>query len=143
MNRIERSAEISKRVQALAKLDPFVVCTLQGRDFKLEFDNTAIKAVLTELGMNLLKDGLDRAVFEDIEKTTQLFYIGIQKHNNPKPAVTGTKVAYVSIDDLNSYLGIKHFPYIMRCLIDAVDGYYPEIGDLPKIGADGEILDPQ
>lgn len=137
----ERAEEVRKRVYELHKLDPFVVCTLQGMDFKLEFDNTAIKAVLQDMNINLLKDGLDRTIFEDPEKMAQFFFIAVQKHHNKKELDDRHATDRIhEVAQLDKYLGLKHYPYIIRCLNDSVTGFFPDTSDLPKIDENGEIV---
>lgn len=149
----ERAEIIRQRVHELSKLDPFVICRLQGVEFKLEFDNNAIKTVLSETGLNILAEGgIPREYFGDPDKVGALFFYGVQKHHGEEQAGRTAQThdyvrpsnqppVIISMKDLDCYLGARHHGYILRCLHEATEAFFPDISDLPKLKEDGSIED--
>jgi hypothetical protein len=140
MTKIDRQKEVIKRVQALDKLDPFVVMTIRGVDYKLEFDNKAIRQIQTEFDVNLLEmPYLPDELFKDLDKFTRVLEIALARNHpefdplKPQP-VDGPVGA-------GSLIGLKHQAYIIHCLRDAADFYFPDVSDLPpgeSKSADGD-----
>lgn len=124
MTKDERQKEIIKRVQALDKLDPFVVMTIRGKDYKLEFDNKAIRLINTEFGVNLLEiPYLPDELFKDVDKLARVLQIALTR-NHPE---------LETLEHVADLIGVKHQAYIMHCLRNAADFYFPDVSDLPPL----------
>lgn len=114
----KKRREYSAKVVDITKLDPVVSIVLKGEEYLLEFDNRAVKYVLDDTGYNLLKDTFSKEVMVDPKIMGSLLFRGLQ-HNHPE----------LTADSVDSMFTMRHYPYILDRLIEAIDMFMPEGDD--------------
>lgn len=120
----QKQRMVTERVKALCKIDPYVIITLRDKQFKLEFNLKAMKAILAELDVNLLAGGkIERALLDDPNVISKLVHIGLRQHH---PELTE--------DAVDELVSIKHYYYILEALTEALTAAFPDMTGVPKDG---------
>jgi hypothetical protein len=125
--RVFKREEYSKEVEKTTQLDSVVSITLDKKEYKLEFTNRAVKGVFDDTGYNILSQVFDRARMQDPKLMGSLLFRGLQKHH---PDLTQE-----GVDDMFS---LRHYPYILDRLTDAMDMYVPKRQELEEEGEESQ-----
>lgn len=125
-----------QRVQETFKLDPDVIITLKGKKYTLEMNNYAVKEVLRDTGVNLMRDGLSRDSMVDPHIVGSILFRSMQLHH---PDLTQ--------DDVDKLYTLRHYSYVLDTLRQVVDLFMPDmsdiiVADVAREGTDGKIEDP-
>lgn len=108
-----------ERVQATMSLDPKVSLVLKGQEYFLEFNNKAVIDLLRATGFNLLSDALTQDKVKDPSFLCDLIRYGLMA-NHPD----------VTTEEVNRIFTLKHFPYVMNQIREAIRGYLPDMTDI-------------
>jgi hypothetical protein len=122
MDKEQRAEIIQQRTRDTMKLDPKVDLQLGDSTRVLLFNNRAIKGILEDTGINLLRDGLTIDHLSDPNILTKILKRGLQAH--------WPEVSEEGLDDLVS---MRHFLYYQTQIFTALSLFYPDIKDLPKL----------
>jgi hypothetical protein len=121
MNTDERAEIIQQRTRDTMKLDPTVPFHLGGTERVMVFNNRALKDILTDTGLNLLRDPLTLEHLTDPKTLSAIIYRGLQ-----------AKWPEVTLDTVDEMLNMRHFMYYQTQITVAMSLFYPDIKDLPK-----------
>jgi hypothetical protein len=122
MNTDERAEVILQRTRDTMKLDPTVPFLLGGTERVMLFNNRALKDILTDTGLNLLRDPLTLEHLTDPAKLSAIIRRGLQ-----------AKWPDVTLDTIDEMLNMRHFMYYQTQITTAMSLFYPDIKDLPKL----------
>lgn len=134
---IEYAKKVKARVLAIPTIlpDPITILTLNGTQYKLEFDNRAVRKVLQELDINLFSRGSMeslRAAMDDPEAMATLLVTGLSKH-------------HPEVSEADSLITLRYKDYITECLLEACTVFFPDCSDIaaPTESTEEETADPQ
>lgn len=116
-----------ERTKDTFKLDPLVSINLKDKEYTLEFNNTAVKAVLKELGVNLLNEGFNQGQLQDPDILSHLICIGLKANHSD-----------VTIEEVDRQMNIRYLPYYLNRLRTAIDLFLPDMSD-SKIDVEEEL----
>jgi len=114
----DRITQIQEAVASSFKLDPYVKITLKGKEYTLEFNNTAAKGVYKDTGFNPISDALNFERWVDPEFIGAVLYHGLKCHH---PDMT-QEVA-------DNLITMRQGLYIRDTLIKALTTPLPDIPD--------------
>lgn len=133
MDAKEREAVMRQRMQDTIKLDPKVPFRLGDHESPMVFNNRAVKEILKETGLNLLTSALTT---EELLKPDVLGWIVFWGLKQCRPDVT--------MELVDEHLTARHTLYFQSQIITALQLFYPDVEDLPKLSEPKaeDILDP-
>lgn len=121
--KVEFQARINQahreRVDRTLQNDPLVKVSLKGNDYILELNNSCVKGIYKDCGMNLLSDTFDTRVMQDPEKMGCLLYWALKIHH---PTMTQ--------EDADNLISYRFFPYISVKLREVVSMFMPDLSDI-------------
>lgn len=118
----ERFALMRQRVQETGKLDPNVQIQLDGKGYTLYFTNKSVKDILSDTGLNLLKEMITSADMGDPLVLGSLVFRGLQKKH---PELTQE-----AVDEM---LTVRHTLYVQAQVVLALSLFYPDVADIPLL----------
>jgi hypothetical protein len=122
MNSDRYRYELSKRLEDLSRLEPYVRIKLGDRELLLEYTNRSIRNIQKEMGLNLLMDSVGKEQLSNSDTLNTFLLIGLSKH---QPDITP--------DELDDLISFKHIPYIMNRIMEALSLYFPDMSDLEDV----------
>lgn len=116
------------KVQETSKLDPEVPLSLGGRSWILVYNNWALKGIFADTGINILGVPLTSKEFSDPVLAGAVLYWGLR-----------TRHPEVTQEEVDKLFTTRHYLYVQSQVFQALQLFYPDIEDMPKVTGEGVV----